>query len=49
VSGCGETIIVVYHDKQFEFLKGDAGTKREAIEHGKRQGIPEGELDFPTD
>jgi len=45
----GETIIVVYHDKQFEFLRGDAGTKREAIEHGKRQGIPEEELDFPTD
>ena len=42
-------IIVVYNDKQFELLKDDKSTWREAIEHGKIQGIPENELDFPTD
>lgn len=45
----GNTIIVVYHDKQFELLRNDRSTWRAAIEHGKAQGIPEEELDFPTD
>jgi hypothetical protein len=44
-----EKIIVVYNDKQFELLKNDEKTWREAIEHGKAQGIPKNELDFPTD
>jgi len=40
---------VVYNDKQFKLLKDDKNTWREAIEHGKAQGIPENEFDFPTD
>lgn len=44
-----DTIIVVYNDKQFELERNDKSTWREAIEHGKAQGIPEEELDFPTD
>lgn len=42
-------IIVVYNDRQFELTKNDKKTWREAIEHGRAQGIPEDELDFPTD
>jgi|Deesub1362B_J571_1020462.scaffolds.fasta_scaffold00029_10 hypothetical protein len=44
-----DKIIVVYHDKQFELDRNDRSTWREAIDHGKAQGIPENELDFPTD
>ncbi len=44
-----DKIIVVYNDKQFKLLKDDKSTWREAIEHGRTQGIPENELDFPTD
>jgi hypothetical protein len=42
-------IIVVYNNKQFELDKNDKSTWKEAIEHGKNQGIPEEELDFRTD
>lgn len=42
-------IIVVYNDRQFELDKNDKSTWKEAIEHGKAQGIPEDELGFPTD
>jgi len=45
----GNKIIVVYNDKQFELDKNDKSTWKEAIEHGKKQGIPEKELDFLTD
>ena len=44
-----DKIIVVYNDKQFKLLKDDKSIWGEAIEHGKAQGIPENELDFPTD
>jgi len=44
-----DKIIVIYNDKQFELVKYDKRTWREAIEQGKAQGIPENELDFPTD
>lgn len=44
-----EKIIVVYADKQFELVKDDKDTWKEAIEHGKTQGIPDDELGFPTD
>ena len=44
-----DKIIAMYNDKQFELLRNDKNTWREAIEHGKAQGIPEDELDFPTD
>ncbi len=45
----GNKIVVVYNNKQFELLKTDKSTWKEAIEHGKKQGIPENELDFLTD
>ena len=45
----GDKIIVVYGDKQFELVKNERNTWREAIEHGRAQGIPENELDFPID
>lgn len=44
-----EKIIVVYNDRQFELVRDDESTWREAREHGRVQGIPEDELDFPTD
>jgi hypothetical protein len=44
-----DKIIVVYNDKQFEILKDDKSTWEKAIEHGRLQGIPENEFDFPTD
>lgn len=44
-----DKIIVVYNDKQFELVKNDRNTWKEAIEHGKAQEIPENELGFPTD
>lgn len=44
-----DKLIVVYNDKQFELAKNDKTTWKEAIEHGKSQGIPENELGFPTD
>jgi len=45
----GTSIIVVFNDRQFELDKNDERTWKEAIEHGKKQGIPEKELDFPTE
>jgi hypothetical protein len=42
-------ILVVYCDKQFELKRDDKGTWIGAIEHGRAQGIPEKELDFPTE
>lgn len=41
-----DKIIVVYNDRQFELAKNDRSTWKEAIEHGKMQGIPENELNF---
>jgi hypothetical protein len=45
----GNKIVVVYNDRQFELDKNDKSTWKEAIEHGKTQGIPENELGFPTE
>jgi len=45
----GNKIIVVFNDKQFQLDKNKKSTWKEAIEHGKKQGIPENELDFPTE
>jgi len=44
-----DKIIVVYNDKKFEILKNDKNTWKEAVKHGRAQGIPENELEFPTD
>jgi hypothetical protein len=42
-------IVVVYGDKQFELKRGDEETWKGARDHGIAQGIPENELDFPTE
>lgn len=44
-----DKIIVVYNDQQFEVVKDDRSTWKAALEHGTAQGIPEDELDFPTE
>lgn len=44
-----KTILVAFNDRLFELDRHDRATWKDAIEHGKRQGIPERELDFPTD
>ncbi len=44
-----DKIVVVYNDAQSELDKGDRSTWKEAIDHGRAQGIPEDELDFATD
>jgi hypothetical protein len=43
-----DKLLIVYNDKQFEVDRNDKSTWKEAIRHGKKQGIPENELDFPT-
>ena len=45
----GNKILVVYNDKQFMLDRNDKSTWKDAIEHGKKQGIPEKELGFPTE
>jgi len=49
ISGTPIRIIVVYNDRQLKLVRNDKSTWKEAIEHGKDQGIPENELGFPTD
>jgi len=44
-----DNLIVVYNDKQLEVSRHDRTTWKQAIEHGVAQGIPENELDFPTE
>lgn len=44
-----DRIIVVFNDRQFELDKYDKSIWKEAVEHGKKQGIPEYELDFPIE
>jgi hypothetical protein len=43
-----DKLIVLYHDRRFELDKNDKNTWKDAIEHGKAQGIPENELGFST-
>ena len=42
-------IMVIYGDKQFELKRYDERTWRCAKEYGREEGIPENELDFPTE
>ncbi len=42
-------MLVAYSNRLFEIDKADKSTWRAAVEHGRQQGIPERELDFPTD
>ncbi len=40
---------VVFRDKKFALQAGEKSTWKEAVEYGKSVGIPEEQLDFPTD
>jgi len=42
-------IVVIYGDKQFELKRDDEKTWSEARKYGIEEGIPENELDFPTE
>ena len=44
-----DRLIIVYNDRVFEASQSDRLSWSEAIEYGKMQGIPEDELDFPTE
>ena len=44
---CGEELIVVYRDKVFH-ITADKTTWTEAVEHGRKLGIIEKQLDFLT-
>ena len=42
----GDDMIVIYHDARFQMDRSDRSTWRPAIEHGRRKGIPDEQLDF---
>lgn len=42
-------LIVIYKDKIFKLSRDDKKTWKPAVEHGTSLGIPEYQLDFPTD
>ena len=44
-----DSLLIVFSDRVFKVSRSDRLSWSEAIEHGKMQGIPEEELDFPTD
>jgi len=45
----GENITVYFKGKKFDLFGRYKSTWSSAIEYGKSLGIPEGQLDFPTD
>ena len=44
-----QELIAVFRRKKFEFVAKDKSTWKKAIEYGKSVGIPEEQLDFPTE
>ncbi len=44
-----ENLAIVYNNCMFEVSRTNKLSWLDAIEHGKQQGIPEQELDFPTE
>jgi len=40
--------VVVYHGKIFRYPRGDAAGRARAQEHGRAQGVPEEQLDWPV-
>ena len=44
----GQRLVAVFRGKKFEFKSRDKLTWKEAVEYGKSVGIPEEQLDFPT-
>jgi len=45
----GRKLLVVFRGKKFALESRDKSTWKEAVEYGKSVGIPEEQLDFPTD
>ena len=45
----GQKLLAVFLSKKFEFRAKDRATWKDAIEYGKSIGIPEEQLDFPTE
>ncbi len=45
----GESLMVVFRGKKFRMMARDKSTWKEAIAYGRSVGIPEVELDFPTE
>lgn len=45
----GDRLLVIYDDAAFELSRDNRPSWRPAIEHGAKQGIPRGELDFVTE
>ncbi len=43
-----QRLVVVFRGEKFEFKSRDKSTWKEAVEYGKSVGIPEEQLDFPT-
>src|SRR5262249_20457062 len=39
-------MIVIYHDARFEMDRADRSTWTPAIDHGRRKGVPDEQLDF---
>jgi hypothetical protein len=45
----GQKLLAVFQKKKFEFQAKDKSTWKEVVEYGKSIGIPEEQLDFPTE
>jgi hypothetical protein len=45
----GDALVAVFRGKKFEMVTRDKSTWRDAIDFGATTGIPENELDFPTE
>lgn len=44
-----KTTVVIFRGKKFELVSNDRSTWKAAVDYGKGVGIPEDELDFPTE
>jgi hypothetical protein len=42
----GDDQVVVFSGRVFRYRRGDAAARKEAQEYGRREGIPEGQLDW---
>jgi hypothetical protein len=40
--------VVVYRGKIFRYPRGDAAGREKAVEHGRSQGVPDDQLDWPV-
>jgi len=45
----GQRLMAVFPGRKFDFQAVDKSTWKEVIEYGRSVGIPEEQLDFPTD